>query len=110
MSNFKIIFDMKILFVFALLAVIFSIIIANLIDQNAAILVGNYIYIPVGIVFVTVAIVALIRFGFEGSIHGLAWMAFAGFAVSWIVGNNVWTLEELLFEEEHTLQQQTYSI
>ena len=91
---------MKILFLFALLAVIFSIITANLIGQDAAVLVGNYIYIPVGIVFVTVTIVALIRFGFEGSIHGLAWMAFAGFAVSWVIGNNVWTLEELFFEEE----------
>jgi len=91
---------MKILFVFALSAVIFSIIIANLIGEDTAILVGNYIYIPVGVVFVTVSIIALVRFGFEGSIHGLAWMAFAGFAVSWFVGNNVWTLEELFFEEE----------
>jgi len=27
-------------------------------------------------------------------------MAFTGFAVSWFIGNNVWTLEELFFEEE----------
>ena len=100
MSDLKAIFNMKTLFVFALLAMIFSIAIANWINEDTAILVGNYIYIPIGIVFVTVSIIALVRFGFEGSIHGLAWMAFAGFAVSWFIGNNVWTLEELFFEEE----------
>ena len=96
----KIIFDMRFWFVFALCITTSLILIGNLINLDTAIIIGNYVSMPLGLGFVMISIAVLTKFGFGDSIHGLAWIAFVGFSVCWFIGDGMWTLEELFFEEE----------
>ena len=96
----KIIFDVRFWFVFTLGATASLILIGNLINLDTAIIIGNYLAIPLGLGFVVISIAVLIKFGFGDSIHGLSWIAFVGFSVCWFIGDGMWTLEEIFFEEE----------
>lgn len=70
------------------------ILLANLIGDEVAILVGNLMYVPIIGAFLALAILVLIRFGTVGY-HGIAWVAFVGYAVSWSIGEMLWIVQEL---------------
>lgn len=72
---------------------------ANLIGEEIAILVGNLLYIPITGSFLVVAILVLARFGTSGY-HGIAWVAFAGYAISWFIGEMLWVAQELYFQSD----------
>lgn len=67
---------------------------ANAAGEETAVLVGNFLYVPVAGTLLILAAVILGRFGLGGS-HGLAWFAFLGYALSWFVGEMLWLIQEL---------------
>jgi len=78
------------------------ILIANIISQDTAIIVGNYLYIPIQVSLLVTSIWAIRYFGLDG-IHGLGWLAFLGFAAELnnAVGVNVETIFEKLVLTSH---------
>ena len=74
---------------------------ANQIGEDAAIAVGNYLYIPIQITLLITSIWAVRHFGLEG-IHGLGWLAFLGFVISWFAGDMTWIiLETVMYTEPY---------
>jgi len=73
--------------------------VSNMINQEIAILAGNFLYFPIdgGLVFVSILIMK--RFGVTGS-HGMAWLCLFGFAVMWFAADTIWAIEELVLEIE----------
>lgn len=67
---------------------------ANAVGEQAAILVGNLLYIPTAGTLLILAVVIFRIFGL-GGFHGLAWFAFLGYASSWFVGEMLWLIQEL---------------
>jgi len=83
----------------SVIAVISFNLIANLISQEFASVVGNLAYIPIAGSFLILALLATFRFGLGGN-HGLAWFSFAGFAVSWFIAEMLWIHQDLILKEE----------
>lgn len=67
---------------------------SNFIGNDAAIFVGNMMYIPVAGAFLVTSILALSRFGMSGNV-GLAWISFGGYAISWFIAEMLWIVQEL---------------
>lgn len=88
---------LKLLLVF-LGAVVLIILIANILSQDTATIVGNYLYIPIQVSLLTMSILAVRYFGLDG-IHGLGWLAFLGFAFCWFAGDMTWLVIEMVLEE-----------
>lgn len=89
----EIVFEQK--YLFASLAVCTAIVLtANLMGEDAAVLVGNLLYIPTAGAFLVMSILMLLRFGTSGY-HGIAWIAFAGCAISWFTAEVLWIVQEL---------------
>ena len=74
------------------------ILIANMMSQDVAILVGNYLYVPIQASLLVTSIWAIRYFGLDG-IHGLGWLAFLGFAACWFAGDMAWLIIEMALEE-----------
>ena len=74
-------------------------IISNLIGEQAAILIGNFVYLPVagGLLFVSILVIK--RFGTSGK-HGMAWLSLFGFAAMWVCAEITWIVEEMILEIE----------
>lgn len=70
------------------------ILILNMVDRNATILVGNLTYIPVAGSLLALSLLILARFGIVGH-HGMAWFSFAGYAVSIFIAEMLWIVQEL---------------
>ncbi|MGQ0605715.1 MAG: hypothetical protein ACT4OD_02010 [Candidatus Nitrosotenuis sp.] len=73
--------------------------IANLVSQDLAILVGNLAYIPIVSVFLVLTMLIVFRFGLTGN-HGIAWFSFGGYAVSWFIAEMIWIFQELYLKED----------
>ncbi|QLH09160.1 hypothetical protein [Candidatus Nitrosotenuis sp. DW1] len=68
--------------------------ISNFVGIDAAIFVGNMMYIPVAGAFLIVSVLMISRFGTSGNI-GLAWISFGGYAISWFIAEMLWIVQEL---------------
>ncbi|HXG74611.1 MAG TPA: hypothetical protein VNK44_07330 [Candidatus Nitrosotenuis sp.] len=68
--------------------------VSNLIGKDFAIFAGNLAYIPVAGSFLVLTILILIRFGTSG-MHGIAWVSFGGYAISWFIAEVLWIVQEL---------------
>ncbi|MGQ0376754.1 MAG: hypothetical protein ACT4OW_04525 [Nitrososphaerota archaeon] len=68
--------------------------ISNYFGEEAAILVGNFMYIPAAGSLVGVSILVLYRLGTSGK-HGTSLIALVGFAICWFIAEMVWTVQEL---------------
>jgi hypothetical protein len=79
----------------SLIVIAASLIVANLIGKETAILVGNLGYTPITILMTSLTIVMAIKFRTK-STHGLAWLMFLACAVSWMIAEHVWIVEELV--------------
>ncbi|NDB32242.1 MAG: hypothetical protein EB150_02460 [Nitrososphaeria archaeon] len=73
--------------------------ITNTISKDLAILTGNLSYIPLAGLFLVLSILLAFRFGLGGT-HGLAWVSFAGYAISWFIAEMLWINEELVLHED----------
>jgi len=78
-----------------LIAVAVSLIVANLMGKETAILVGNLGYTPITISLTSLTIVMAIKFRVK-SIHGIAWIMFLACTISWMVAEHMWSVEELV--------------
>ncbi|WP_268543309.1 hypothetical protein [Candidatus Nitrosotenuis cloacae] len=67
---------------------------ANAVGEEVAVLMGNFLYIPIAGTLLGLSVVILGRFGLGGS-HGLAWFAFLGYALSWFMAEMLWLVQEL---------------
>jgi len=74
------------------------VLITNMISQDTAIIVGNYMYIPIQVSLLSTSIWAIRYFGLDG-IHGLGWFAFLGFVICWFAGDMAWIVIEMVLEE-----------
>ena len=68
--------------------------VSNLIGNDAAIFVGNMMYIPTSGAFLIMSMLIVSRFGMSGN-NGLAWISFGGYAVSWFIAEMLWIIQEL---------------
>lgn len=73
--------------------------IANSLDEDAAVLIGNYSYIPIQIAMLLTAVYVVRFFGTDG-VHGIGWFAFLGFVICWFAGDMSWIILEMVFELE----------
>lgn len=78
--------------------VVLVVLTANILSQDAAIIVGNYLYVPIEAFLLVTSIWAVRYFGLDG-IHGLGWLAFLGFVICWFVGDMSWVVIEMVLEE-----------
>ncbi|MFB5611432.1 MAG: hypothetical protein ACE5R3_02040 [Nitrosopumilaceae archaeon] len=83
----------------SIIVIVIANLLSNVIGEETAILVGNFVYFPTagGLVFVSVLL--LKRLGSTGK-HGTAWISLFGFSVMWFVAEMVWTAEELFLNIE----------
>jgi hypothetical protein len=86
---------LKKLLVLSLVVIALSLIVANLIGKEIAILVGNWGYTPITILLTSLTIMMAIKFRTK-STHGTAWIMFIACAVSWMIAEHVWIVEELV--------------
>ena len=70
--------------------------IANSLDEDTAILIGNYSYVPIQIAMLLTAVYVVRYFGIDG-VHGIGWLAFLGFVICWFAGDMVWITLEMGF-------------
>ncbi len=63
--------------------------------RETAILVGNLGYTPITISLTALTIIMTIKFRAK-STYGIAWIMFLACAVSWMVAEHVWSVEELV--------------
>jgi hypothetical protein len=70
-------------------------VVANFIGENVAILVGNFMYIPVAVSLVVVSTMKMFQSGFTGK-HGMAWIALTVCAVSWLIAELTWIFYEVI--------------
>ncbi|HEY8110531.1 MAG TPA: hypothetical protein VIG05_06675 [Candidatus Nitrosotenuis sp.] len=68
--------------------------ISNSIGTDAAIFVGNMMYVPIAGAFLAVSVLMISRFGTSGNI-GIAWVSFGGYAISWFIAEMLWIVQEL---------------
>ena len=71
----------------------------NNLENEIAITVGNYLYLPLEITLIILAMWSL-WIHRSRSVHMASWMAFLGFSVSWMAANSIWTYYELVLEIE----------
>lgn len=82
--------------ILALATVLASMIVANLIGKDMAILVGNLAYIPVTLALTSLTAILAIKFRGKSQ-HGIAWLMFLVCVSSWMIAEYVWTAEELVY-------------
>ncbi len=87
------------LLVFGIIAIIVANLASNIVGEEAAILVGNFIYFPLTGGLVYVSVLLLKRLGTTGK-YGTAWISLFGFSVMWFVAEMTWTIEEIFLNIE----------
>lgn len=70
-------------------------VVANFISKDVAILVGNFMYIPVAVSMVVVSTMKMFKSGFTGK-HGMAWIALTVCSVSWLIAELTWIFYEVI--------------
>jgi len=70
-------------------------VVANFISEDVAILVGNFVYIPVAVSLVVVSTMRMFKSGFIGK-HGIAWITLTVCAVSWLIAELTWIFYEVV--------------
>lgn len=80
--------------ILALVACASIILASNFIGNDAAIFVGNMMYIPIAGAFLIASLLIISRFGMSGNV-GLAWISFGGYAISWFIAEMMWIVQEL---------------
>ncbi|HSB83696.1 MAG TPA: hypothetical protein VLD64_04350 [Nitrosarchaeum sp.] len=86
--------EQKFLIIILILLVTVNVV-ANFIGENVAILVGNFMYIPVAVSLVVVSTMKMFQSGFTGK-HGMAWIALTVCAVSWLIAELTWIFYEVI--------------
>lgn len=66
---------------------------------ETAILVGNFIYIPVSSGLVVISFVILKKFGISGN-HGFSWVSLTGFSLSWFFAEMTWIYQEVFLKTD----------
>ena len=84
-------------------------VVANFIGEHVAILVGNFVYIPVAASLVVISTMKMFKSGFTGK-HGMAWIALTVCAVSWLMAELTWIFYEVVLNIDPFHLLQTYSI
>jgi hypothetical protein len=85
-------------YVIVALATIASVnLISNLVGEDLAIYVGNFSYVPIVGSFLILSMLIIARFGMTGN-HGIAWVSFGGFAISWFIAEMLWIIQELYLQ------------
>ena len=84
--------------VISLAAVSFIMIFASYLGKDVANLVSNWIFIPVPGAAVVLSILFAIRNGIKGS-HGKAWILLSLSMISWFIGEQVWLVYDLVYNE-----------
>ncbi len=82
----------------ALIGTGLAILVATSLGKEVVKIVTDIIYIPVTGIFVASAAMMVSRFGTVGS-HGKAWLFFLGAAVTWFLAETLWTVFELVYNE-----------
>lgn len=85
--------------IFGLITIVISNIASNVISEEVAMYVGNFIYFPLtgGLVFVSVLL--LKRLGTSGK-YGTSWTSLFGFSIMWFIAEMTWTIEEIFLQIE----------
>lgn len=78
----------------ALVASASAILVSNLLGRDYAILVGNAVYIPISGSLMVLSMLVIARYGTSGQ-HGIAWLSFGGYAISSLVAEMLWIVQEL---------------
>jgi hypothetical protein len=84
--------------IISLLITALSIIIANLIGKETAILIGNLGYTPITISLTSITTIMVIKFR-ANNIQGAAWIMFLACSVSWMIAEHLWNVEEIMLHE-----------
>lgn len=97
-SNLEKLVSEKFLLISVILVIVVNLI-SNLISEQTAILIGNFVYFPAagGLLFVSLMMIK--RFGTGGK-HGMAWISLLGFAIMWFSAETTWTVQEIVLEIE----------
>ena len=66
--------------------------------KETAILVGNLGYTPITVSLTSITAIVVIKFR-TNNIHGIAWVMFLACAVSWMIAEHVWNIEEIILHE-----------
>ncbi len=87
-------------FLILILAITASInIVSNYFGQDVAVISDSYLFIFLPGILVILSLMMNHRFGVNGK-HGIAWILFTGFSISWFVAETTWILHDLYFEIE----------
>jgi len=70
---------------------------ANALGREAAVVAGNFMYVPTTGILLILATVAVFKFGTSGH-HGIAWFAFAGYAASAFTAEMLWIGQEVYLQ------------
>ncbi|MEW6043889.1 MAG: hypothetical protein AB1608_06460 [Thermoproteota archaeon] len=81
----------------ALIGIAIFNVVSNVVGNDFAILAGNFAYVPVAGSFLILSMMIVARFGISGT-HGLAWVSFGGYAISWFVAEMLWLVQELYLQ------------
>lgn len=85
--------QLKKLFILLLVAV--SITVANFFGKESAILIGNLGYVPITISLMVLTAFMVFKFRANNT-YGIAWIMFLTCAISWMIAEHVWIVEELV--------------
>jgi len=83
---------------FSLIASGISMLIAESISKETAIVFGNWIFLPIPGILVVLSIISAKRNGIAGS-HGKAWISFAVFSAMWFIAEQIWMILELFYDQ-----------
>ena len=85
--------------IISLIVIVLANLFSNIISEKTAVLVGNFMYVPVAGSLVFVSILLLKHFGSSGK-HGTAWISLFGFSIMWFTAEITWIVEELFLNIE----------
>lgn len=77
----------------------FSILTAEHIGKETAIVFANWIFLPASGAVLVLSIISSTKHGTTGN-HGKAWIAFAIFSACWFIAEQVWLVEELFYHQK----------
>jgi len=81
----------------SLFAIVFGILITNMISEKTAIVFASWTYIATAGSVLVLSIIIAIKTRLIGS-HGKAWVLFAVVAISWFVAEQLWNVYELILD------------
>lgn len=80
----------------SLAAVAFVILFSNILDKSIAIIVGNWMYTPITLIFVILSIKITIRNRLVGNL-GKGWFSFSIAAICWFVAEHIWIVYDQIY-------------